>query len=92
MKALNAGEISHRTCQIIRDERFARDLTQIQMAEEIGISQSALSKIENRSMTPTLVPWLKFCASYGLPAELPIDDRLFKSWSKSTQKKAPKKR
>src|SRR3954462_7305870 len=90
MKAFNTREISHRTCHIIRDERLSRELTQIEMADELGISQSALSKIENMAMTPTLIPWLKFCTTFGLPANLPLDEKLYKGWSKDIEKKSGK--
>jgi transcriptional regulator with XRE-family HTH domain len=90
MKAFNTREISHRTCHIIRDERLSRDLTQIEMASELGISQSALSKIENLAMTPTLIPWLKFCSAFGLPANLPMDEKLYKGWIKELEKKSSK--
>ena len=85
MKAFNTREISHRTCHIIRDERLTRELTQIEMADELGISQSALSKIENMAMMPTLIPWLKFCSTFGLPANLPLDERLYKGWAKEKE-------
>ena len=87
MKSFNTREISHRTCHIIRDERLSRDLTQIEMAGELGISQSALSKIENLAMMPTLIPWLKFCATFGLPANLPLDEKLYRGWIKEREKK-----
>src|SRR3954463_9704332 len=90
MKSFNTKEITHRTCMIIRDERIARDLTQIEMAGELGISQSALSKIENLAMMPTLIPWLKFCSAFGLPANLPLDEKLYKGWSKNVEKKGLK--
>src|SRR3954465_9216802 len=88
MKSFNTREISHRTCHIIRDERLSRDLTQIEMANELGISQSALSKIENLAMMPTLIPWLKFCTTFNLPANLPLDEKLYKGWIKDQEKKS----
>lgn len=90
MKSFNTREISHRTCHIIRDERRSRELTQIEMANELGISQSALSKIENLAMMPTLIPWLKFCSTFGLPANLPLDEKLYKGWVKEHEKKNSK--
>src|SRR4051812_46026104 len=90
MKSFNTREISHRTCHIIRDERLSRDLTQIEMAGELGISQSALSKIENLAMMPTLIPWLKFCSAFSLPANLPLDEKLYKGWTKDLEKKGSK--
>lgn len=90
MKSFNTREISHRTCHIIRDERLSRDLTQIEMANELGISQSALSKIENLAMMPTLIPWLKFCSAFNLPANLPLDEKLYKGWTREREKKNSK--
>ena len=90
MKSFNSREISHRTCHIIRDERMSRELTQIEMANELGISQSALSKIENLAMMPTLIPWLKFCSAFSLPADLPLDEKQYKSWSKELDRKSSK--
>jgi transcriptional regulator with XRE-family HTH domain len=87
MKAFNTREISHRTCHIIRDERRSRELTQIEMARELGISQSALSKIENLAMMPTLIPWLKFCSTFGLSPNLPLDEKLYKGWVRDLEKK-----
>jgi hypothetical protein len=60
------------------------------MASELGISQSALSKIENLAMMPTLIPWLKFCSTFGLPANLPLDEKLYKGWAKDLEKKTSK--
>jgi hypothetical protein len=60
------------------------------MANELGISQSALSKIENLAMMPTLIPWLKFCSVFGLPANLPLDEKLYKGWTKDLEKKSTK--
>jgi hypothetical protein len=60
------------------------------MANELGISQSALSKIENLAMMPTLIPWLKFCSAFNLPANLPLDDKLYKGWMREREKKNSK--
>jgi transcriptional regulator with XRE-family HTH domain len=87
MKSFNLREISHRTCHIIRDERLTRELTQMEMADALGISQSALSKIENLAMMPTLIPWLKFCSAFKLPADLPLNEKHYKAWSKKLERK-----
>jgi len=90
MRPFNTREVSHRTCHIIRDERIARELTQMEMASELGISQSALSKIENLTMMPTLIPWLKFCSTFKLPANLPLDEKQYKTWIRIQEKKLRK--
>lgn len=90
-KSINTKAVSQRTCHIIRGERRSREITQMEMASQLGISQSALSKIENQTMTPTLIPWLKFCAAFGIRPEMPMDEQLYKTWAKGHEKKVSKK-
>ncbi len=45
----------------LRSNRKRLGLTQIQVAEKLGISQSFLSKLENAKAEPTALQWLKFC-------------------------------
>lgn len=52
--------------KIMKTERKARGLSQTLIAKEMGISQSALSKMENGKSTPSLVEWLDFCRITGL--------------------------
>jgi DNA-binding XRE family transcriptional regulator len=87
MKAFDDNEVSIRTCKIIKNEREWRNLTQNQMANELGISQSALCKIENAKMLPTLLPWLRFCRFFDLPSDLPVNVQHYKNWAKRTRSK-----
>jgi DNA-binding XRE family transcriptional regulator len=83
MKGFNVQEFFLRTCEIIKNERESRSLTQIQMAMQMGISQSALSKIENKEMNLALMPWLVFCKKFKLNPDLPLDLKKYRSWARA---------
>jgi transcriptional regulator with XRE-family HTH domain len=65
-----SGDDSHNTVNqpglaelaaALRSNRKRLGLTQIQVAEKLGISQSFLSKLENAKAEPTALQWLRFC-------------------------------
>lgn len=45
----------------LKTHRKRLGLTQIQVAEKLGISQSFLSKLENAKAEPSALQWLQFC-------------------------------
>jgi DNA-binding XRE family transcriptional regulator len=45
----------------LKTHRKRLGLTQIQVAEKLGISQSFLSKLENAKAEPSALQWLHFC-------------------------------
>ena len=45
----------------LKTNRKRLGLTQIQVAEKLGISQSFLSKLENAKAEPSALQWLHFC-------------------------------
>jgi DNA-binding XRE family transcriptional regulator len=45
----------------LKNNRKRLGLTQIQVAEKLGISQSFLSKLENAKAEPSALQWLQFC-------------------------------
>src|SRR5947209_7844593 len=45
----------------LKSNRKRLGLTQIQVAEKLGISQSFLSKLENAKAEPSALQWLHFC-------------------------------
>ena len=45
----------------LKTHRKRLGLTQIQIAEKLGISQSFLSKLENAKAEPSALQWLHFC-------------------------------
>ena len=49
--------------RVIRDARHARDLTQVELAERLGVSQVAISRWEVGGTTPRL-PHLRSLASH----------------------------
>ena len=65
-----------KTAQIIRSARKQRGWTQIDTAKKIGISQSALSKMESGLLIPSVHQWFEFCSSAGIPADSHIQGYL----------------
>ncbi len=65
-----------KTAQIIRSARKSRGWTQIDAAQKIGISQSALSKMESGVLIPSVHQWFEFCSSAGIPADSHIQGYL----------------
>jgi hypothetical protein len=57
------------TSKIIRASRKARGWTQAHAAQIIGVSQSALSKIEAGTLIPSVHQWFEFCQHAGIPAD-----------------------
>ncbi len=57
------------TSKIIRSSRKARGWTQANAAQIIGVSQSALSKIEAGTLIPSVHQWFEFCHHAGIPVD-----------------------
>jgi transcriptional regulator with XRE-family HTH domain len=55
----------------ITNLRKARNLTQIEAAKLIGISQGFISKLESGLYVPDLQTWIKICEIYKLPFKFP---------------------
>lgn len=58
-----------KTAKIIRTARKQRGWTQIDTAKKIGVSQSALSKLESGILIPSVHQWFEFCTAAGIPAD-----------------------
>ena len=43
------------------ESRKIRGLTQAQVAQSIGVSQGALSKMERGILVPSAIQWVEFC-------------------------------
>lgn len=67
-----------RACQLIREARLANDITQVNLAKRLGISQPQLSKIESEIAEPTLPVWLVFCHLFSVPASSIAREKDFK--------------
>ena len=60
------GEVA----DVLRSTRKKLGLTQIDLAKVMGISQSALSKMENAKLEPSARQWLEFCRATGIRADV----------------------
>jgi transcriptional regulator with XRE-family HTH domain len=55
-----------RISAVMRAARKRKDLTQVEVSKQLGISQSALSKIENSLLIPSAPQWFEFCQYAGI--------------------------
>lgn len=58
-----------KTGRIIRTSRKQRGWTQVDTALKMGISQSALSKLEAGQLIPSVHQWFEFCNHASIPAD-----------------------
>lgn len=71
---MSIAETHARITTALREVRKAFGLTQVEFAEELGASQSHVSKLENGIAYPTVFEWLRFCTLYGIPSDVAIDE------------------
>lgn len=53
----------------VREERSAKQLTQTQLAELIGVSRQTIFSIETGKYVPSVILALKLAAQFGKPVE-----------------------
>lgn len=58
--------------QAVRELRRSRDLTQVQLAEMTGLTQRAISKIEQNSCSGLLSSAVKISRALGIPLDLMV--------------------
>ena len=58
-----------KTAKIIRAARKLRGWTQIEACQKMGVSQSALSKMESGYLIPSVHQWFEYCSSAEIPAD-----------------------
>jgi DNA-binding XRE family transcriptional regulator len=61
--------VAKQIASLIRSARKSKGLTQISVAEHLGISQSALSKIESGILIPSAPQWFSFCQLTSISPE-----------------------
>ena len=83
-------QVLTRMAYLIREERRARNLTQQEVAKQLQVTQGSLSKLENGESAPNVVVWLRFCSSFGLPENIPMNDARYKAHAKHLEKMAEK--
>lgn len=62
-------ETALKAARIMRAARKQCGLTQVEIAGQLGISQGALSKLENAILIPSAPQWLDFCQITGIDVE-----------------------
>jgi transcriptional regulator with XRE-family HTH domain len=83
-------EVCDRISDLMREERKARKITQIDMADTLGVTQSNISKIEQRIATPPTEIWLHFCKLFALSPALPMNQKAYDAHMDRLQKKVEK--
>jgi DNA-binding XRE family transcriptional regulator len=58
-----------KSSKIIKEVRHQRGWTQAELANKLGISQSALSKLEAGKLVPSSLLWFSFCAMAEIQPE-----------------------
>lgn len=62
-------ESAVKSAQIFKLVRKDRSWTQVELAKMLGISQSALSKLEAAKLVPSSLLWFHFCELAGILPE-----------------------
>lgn len=76
--------IYHPRYQALRDALMAAGLTQVQMAERLGVGQSYVSKIERGESYVDIMTFVDWCAACGLKPG-PTLDQLLQTTPDTTQ-------
>lgn len=61
--------------RLLRALRIKRGMTQKAVADELGISQSNFSKMENGLLEPSAIQWMTFCQLMGISTETILQDK-----------------
>jgi transcriptional regulator with XRE-family HTH domain len=58
-----------KTSRIMRTSRKTKGWTQVEFSKMLGVSQSALSKLESGILIPSVHQWFEFCGFAEIPAD-----------------------
>ncbi len=73
--------ISGRASEIMRRVRKSQQLKQSLVSANLGITQSALSRIEKGKRVPTLTEWIRFCELTGTETTTLLTDKVETSYT-----------
>lgn len=90
MKIDNESVITGRIAILFKAIRLNRQMNQQQLSDLLGISQSAISKVEAGALQPSVFVWLRFCELFELRSDLPLRAPLFNSFVTSCKPKVAK--
>jgi transcriptional regulator with XRE-family HTH domain len=61
--------------RVLHALRKKKGMTQKAVADELGISQSNFSKMENSLLEPSAIQWMTFCQLMGVSTELILQEK-----------------
>jgi transcriptional regulator with XRE-family HTH domain len=61
--------------RILHSLRKKKGMTQKAVADELGISQSNFSKMENALLEPSAIQWMTFCQIMGVSTDLILQEK-----------------
>jgi transcriptional regulator with XRE-family HTH domain len=75
--SINSELVGQRIGKLMKAARKSNGLTQMKVANTIGINQPVLSKVENLSLELGVVPWLRACEFFGIDPNIPLHEDLY---------------
>lgn len=61
--------------RVLHTFRKKKGMTQKAVADELGISQSNFSKMENAILEPSAIQWMVFCQLMGVSTDLILQEK-----------------
>jgi len=61
--------------RVLHNLRKRKGLTQKAVADELGISQSNFSKMENALLEPSAIQWMTFCQLMGVSPDMILQEK-----------------
>jgi DNA-binding XRE family transcriptional regulator len=61
--------------RLLHSLRKKKGMTQKAVADELGISQSNFSKMENGLLEPSAIQWMTFCQMMGISTEAILQEK-----------------
>ncbi len=62
---------------MIRNKRKLQNVSQIDLANKLEITQGCLSKIERGVLAPNVIVWLEFCHIFNLSPRIILQEQKF---------------
>jgi transcriptional regulator with XRE-family HTH domain len=86
--SINSELVGQRIGKLMKAARKSSGLTQMKVANAIGINQPVLSKVENLSLELGVVPWLRACEFFVIDPNIPLHEDLYEQEIKRLESKS----